>query len=295
MARRLPPLNSLRAFEAAARHESVSAAARELCVTHGAVSRHVSKLEDYLGTRLFLREGSHLRLTHDGEVYAAGLSHVFEELHALTAARMAEGKTDALRIGAYPTFADKVLIPRLAHFRKVHPGIGFQIETSHTALDPHDLEVDVAIRLGTGDWPDLECHRLFDEELMPVGSPTLLCGRKLTGPHDFDELVLLHAQQRPNDWENWLRSAGITDVDAHSGMRFDHSGMVYQAAINGLGLAMAQTMHVRDELAAQRLVPYADAPMKTQRAYYLVHLPSRASDPVVASFVRWLCDELQAG
>ena len=190
MARRLPPLNSLRAFEAAARHQSVSAAARELCVTHGAVSRHVSKLEDYLGTRLFLREGSHLRLTHDGEVYASGLSHVFDELHALTAARVAATKTDALRIGAYPTFADKVLIPRLAQFRDIFPGIGFQIETSHTALDPRDLEVDVAIRLGDGDWPDLESHRLFDEELMPVGSPTLLCGRKLTATHDFDSLVL---------------------------------------------------------------------------------------------------------
>src|SRR5690349_3181123 len=235
MARRLPPLNSLRAFEAAARHQSVSAAARELCVTHGAISRHVSKLEDYLGTRLFVREGSHLRLTHDGEAYATGLSHVFDEIHALTAARVAGAKADALRIGAYPTFADKVLIPRLADFRKIHPGIGFQIETSHSALDPHDLEVDVAIRLGTGDWPDLVSHRLFDEELMPVGSPTLLCGRKLTGAHDFEHLVLLHAQQRPNDWENWLRSAGITDVDEHSGMRFDHSGMVYQAAINGLG------------------------------------------------------------
>jgi LysR family glycine cleavage system transcriptional activator len=295
MARRLPPLNSLRAFEAAARHRSVSAAARELCVTHGAVSRHVSKLEGYLGTRLFLREGSHLRLTHDGEVYASGLSHLLDELHALTAARVAGGKADALRIGAYPTFADKVLIPRLAQFRKQNPGVGLQIETSHTAIDPHDLEVDVAIRLGGGDWPDLACHRLFEEELLPVGSPTLLCGRKLDGAHDFAELVLLHAQQRPNDWETWLRSAGITQVDAHSGMRFDHSGMVYQAAINGLGVAMAQTAHVREELATRRLVAFADEPMRTQRAYYVVPLPSRGRDPVVSSFVRWICDEIGSG
>ena len=168
MPRRLPPLNSLRAFEAAARHQSVSAAARELFVTHGAVSRHVAKLEQYLGTRLFLREGSHLKLTHDGEAYAAGLSQIFDRLHELTAVRVATVRSDTLRIGAYPTFADKVLIPRLAQFREVYPGVGFQIETSHTPLEPHDLEVDVAVRLGGGDWPGLACHYLFDEALMPV-------------------------------------------------------------------------------------------------------------------------------
>jgi LysR family glycine cleavage system transcriptional activator len=294
MGRRLPPLNSLRAFEAAARHESVSAAARELFVTHGAVSRHVAKLEGYLGTRLFVREGSHLKLTREGETYAAGLTQVFDQLHELTAVRIAGGKSDTLRIGAYPTFADKVLIPRLAKFREVLPDIGFQIETSHNALDPHDLEVDVAVRLGAGDWPDLDCHYLFDEELLPVGSPTLLCGRKLHTARDFDNLVLLHAQHRPNDWETWLRSAGIEEVDAHGGMRFDHSGMVYQAAINGLGLAMAQTAHVREELAQHRLVPFADAAMKTKRSYYVVHLPSRARDPVITAFVRWLTGELSA-
>ena len=292
MARRLPPLNSVRAFEAAARHESVSAAARELFVTHGAVSRHVAKLEAYLGVRLFVREGSRLRLTHEGEAYAAGLSHVFDQLHELTAMRVAGGRTDTLRIGVYPTFADKVLIPRLAQFRQVLPAVGFQIETSHDAIDPRDLDVDVAVRLGHGDWPDLATHYLFDEELLPVGSPRLMCGRKLTHARDFDDVVLLHAQRRPNDWECWLRSAGLTEVDAHGGMRFDVSTMAYQAAINGLGVAIAQTAHVREDLAQNRLVACADAPMKTQRSYYLVHLPTRARDPVVAAFVRWLTGEL---
>jgi LysR family glycine cleavage system transcriptional activator len=294
MARRLPPLNSVRAFEAAARHQSVSAAARELYVTHGAVSRHVAKLEAYLGVRLFLREGSHLRLTHEGEAYAAGLSQVFDQLHELTALRVAGKRAETLRIGTYPMFADRVLIPRLAQFRQVLPDVGFQIETSHAAIDPHDLDVDVAVRLGSGDWPDLASHYLFDEELLPVGSPTLMCGRKLTRARDFDDVVLLHAQHRPNDWESWLRSAGLTEVDARGGMRFDHSGMAYQAAINGLGVAMAQTAHVREDLAQHRLVACADAPMKTRRSYFLVHLPSRARDPMVSAFVRWLTGELAA-
>lgn len=292
MARRLPPLNSLRAFEAAARHQSVSAAARELFVTHGAVSRHVTKLEEYLGTRLFVREGSHLKLTHDGESYAAGLSQVFDQLHALTASRIAGAKSDTLRIGVYPTFADRVLIPRLAQFRQAFPDVGFQIETSHNAIDPHDLEVDVAVRLGAGEWLDVTSHYLFDEEIVPVGSPALKCGRKLSDPRDFERLVLLHSQHRPNDWEFWLRCAGLTQVDARGGMRFDHSGMAYQAAINGLGMAIAQTAHVRDDIAAQRLVPFADAPLKTKRSYYLVHLPTRARDPVVSAFVEWFSGEV---
>jgi LysR family glycine cleavage system transcriptional activator len=294
MGRRLPPLNSLRAFEAAARHQSVSAAARELCVTHGAVSRHVAKLEQYLGVPLFLREASRLRLTPAGESYAAGVTQLFDQLQELTARSVAApDRTATLRIGAYPTFADKVLLPRLAQFRRVFPDIGFQIETSHSPIDPADLEVDVAVRLGSGDWPDLTAHFLFDEELLPVGSPELLCGRKLHDARDFEPFVLLHAQQRPDDWETWLKSAGLERVDAHSGMRFDHSGMVYQAAINGLGLAMAQTAHVREELEQHRLVPFADTPMKTRRSYFLVHLPSRASEPVIAAFTHWLADELR--
>ena len=185
------------------------------------------------------------------------------------------------------------MIPRLAQFRRVLPDIGFQFETSHTALDPHDLEVDVAIRLGSGDWPDLTSHYLFDEELLPVGSPTLSCGRRL---HRRARLRAPRAAPCPAAAQRLGELASLrrdsTHVDAHGGMRFDHSGMVYQAAINGLGLAMAQTAHVREELAQHRLVPFADAPMKTNRAYYLVHLPSRARDPVIAAFVRWLIGEL---
>ncbi len=294
MPRNLPPLNSLRAFEAAARHQSVSAAARELCVTHGAVSQHVTKLEQFLRTTLFIRDGSRVVLTPDGAAYAARLTQLFDQLHDLTADRFASAeRTGTLRIGAYPTFADKVLIPRLAQFRRAFPDIAFQIETSHTAIDPADLEVDLAVRLGDGDWPDLVAHRIIDEELLPVGSPELLCGRELRDASDFAPFVLLHAQQRPNDWALWLKAAGMDSVDPHGGMRFDHSGMVYQAAVNGLGLAMAQTVHVRGELASHRLVPCSERAVKTSRAYFVVHLPSRSRDPIVAAFTRWLVDEVR--
>ncbi len=292
MARRLPPLNSLRAFEAAARHRSMSAAARELCVTHGAISHQVAKLERYLDQTLFVREGSRLTLTASGDAYSMRLTQWLDQLQEMTESRFAAAeRCPTLRIGAYPTFADKVLIPRLAQFRRMFPDIAFQIETSHSPLDPADLDVDVAIRLGNGNWPHLACHHLFDEELLPVGSPELMCGRTLHDERDLEPFVLLHAQQRPKDWETWLRSAGIEHVDARGGMRFDHSGMAYQAAVNGLGLAMAQTAHVQAELAQKRLVALA-TPMKTRRSYYLVHLPSRSDDPTIAAFAQWLVDEV---
>jgi len=295
MVRRLPPLNSLRAFEAVARHQSVSAASHELCVTHSAVSRHVTKLEQYLGTTLFARNRQRLVLTAQGEAYAARLTCFFDQIQEATAENFQSAtQRQTLRIGVYPTFANRVLIPRLAQFKEKFPDIPFQIETSHSPLDPTSPDIDIAVWLGTGDWPELIAERLFHEELLPVGSPTLLCGRQLHAARDLEPFTLLHAAQRPNDWEHWLRSAGIDSVDAHRGMRFDHSGMVYQPALTGLGVAMAQTVHVRDDLVQERLVPFSDLPVRTERSYYLVYAPSRSGQEKITAFAHWLKSELLA-
>ncbi len=295
MARRLPPLNSLRAFEAAARHQSISGAAHELSVTHGAVSRHVAKLEQYFGAKLFLRDHQRLTLTAKGDAYAKRVAASFDQIQQATAENfdaMSDG--GPLKIGLYPTFANHVLIPRLARFRKQYPDIPFQIETSPTGLDPASQEIDVAVRLGMGSWPDLVSERLHHEELLPVGSPKLLCGRILRDAHDIDQFMLLHAVPRLNDWEDWLKFAGIKSVDAHRGMRFEHSGLVYQAAVNGLGLAMAQTLYVRDDLEQGRLVPILDLPIKTERSYFLVYRPSNSKDPRIIAFARWMKSEMPA-
>ena len=293
MVRRLPPLNSLRAFEAAARHLSISSAANELSVTHGAVSRHVAKLELHVGAKLFVRDRQRLALTAKGEAYAKRLAIAFDHIHQATLENFDPPLGgDPLRIGTYPTFANHVLIPRLARFQQKFPDIPFQIETSHEPQDPTGEEIDVAIRLGTGNWPDLTCRHLFDEELVPVGSPKLLSGRTPRNGHDLDQFVLLHATPRLNDWELWLKIAGIASIDPHRGMRFEHSGLVYQAAVNGLGLAMAQTIHIREELERGRLVTILGTPLKTARSYFLIYPPTKSKDLRIGAFAEWMKSEV---
>jgi LysR family glycine cleavage system transcriptional activator len=289
MARRLPPLNALRAFEAVARHQSISAAADELCVTHSAVSRHVAKLEDHLGTKLFAREHQRLALTARGAAYAAQLTRLFDAIQDVTAENFsAVADRTPLRVGAYATYAHRVLIPRLARFQHEFPDIPFHIETWAGAPDPRSLDVDVAIMLGTGDWPNLVAEELCPEELLPVASPKLLGGRILGSASDLASLALLHAVPRLNDWEQWFKLMGVHDVDAYRGMRFDTSGMAYQAAVNELGVAMAQTTYVQEDLEEGRLVVLFDTPLKTERSYYVAYSPGKRADRRILAFVDWL-------
>ena len=295
MGRRLPPLNALRAFEAVARHQSISAAADELCVTHSAVSRHVAKLEDHLGEKLFAREHQRLALTARGAAYAAQLTQLFDSMQSVTAEHFgATAERQPLHVGVYATYANRVLIPRLARFQQSFPDIPFHIETWSQAPDPSKLEADVAIMLGTGDWPNLVAEELCAEELLPVASPKLLAGRVLTEAGELTSFTLLHAVPRPNDWEQWFRLMGVRDIDAYRGMRFDTSGMAYQAAVNDLGVAMAQTTYVQEDIEQGRLVALFDTPLKTERSYYAVYSPGRRSDRRIHAFVEWLKREFAA-
>jgi len=293
MPRRLPPLNAIRAFEAVARHGSVSSAADELCVTHGAVSRHVSRLEDHLGEKLFVRDHQRLALTSRGAAYAAELTRLFDGIERATAENFrAVVERQPLRIGTYPTFAHRVLIPRLWRFQETFPDIPFQLETSQGLPDPPRLDVDVAVVLGRGDWPELNSETLCREELLPVCSPRLLAGRTVKQPRDVADLPLLHAVPRLNDWEQWFASMDVTGVDPYRGMRFDTSGMVYQAAVNGLGVAMAQIAYIQEELEQGTLVVLHEQPLVTERAFYVVYPSQRRADRRVLAFAEWLEREL---
>ena len=295
MARRLPPLNALRAFEAVARHQSISAAADELCVTHSAVSRHVSKLEDYLGSKLFAREHQRLALTARGAAYAAQLTHFFDSIQHFTAENFSTAaERTPLHVGVYPTYANRVLIPRLSRFQNEFPDIPFHIDTSAGPPNPNNFDVDVAIMLGTGTWPNLIAEELCAEELLPVASPKLLGTRTLKSASDLTQFTLLHAVPRLNDWEQWFKLMGVHDINAYRGMRFDTSGMAYQAAVNELGVAMAQTTYVQEDLEQGRLVVLFDTPLKTERSYYAVYSPGKQSDRRVLAFTQWLKREFAA-
>jgi LysR family glycine cleavage system transcriptional activator len=289
MARRLPPLNALRAFEAVARQQSISAAADELCVTHSAVSRHVAKLEEYLGAKLFTRERQRLTLNARGATYATQLTRLFDAIENVTAGNFSDaaGRTP-LHVGVYPTYANRVLIPRLARFQHEFPDIPFHIETWVGVPDAKHLDVDVAIVLGTGDWADLVAEELCAEELLPVASPKLLGGRVLNSAHDLREFTLLHAMPRLNDWEQWFKLMGVDDVNAYGGMRFETSDMAYQAAINELGVAMAQTTYIQEDIEQGRLIVVLDMPLKTERSYYAVYSREKRADRRILAFTHWL-------
>jgi LysR family glycine cleavage system transcriptional activator len=292
--RKLPPLNALRAFEAAARHQNLSRAAQELSVTHSAVSRQVAKLEEYLDAKLFEHKHQQVVLTKKGAAYAARLQTLFDQLQAATLSNFdAHPDRGTLRIGVLPTFAMRLLVPRLARFKQRFPDLELKIDT-YTWPRPNDPDVrlDIGIWNGHGQWPDRICEPLFYEELVPVGSPSLIAGHTIRVPDDLEPFLLLHALRRPGDWKSWVELVGAKKLDPERGLNLEYSGLVYQGAIDGLGIAMAQTMFIQDDVEQGRLVKLFSTPLTTGQAYYLVYSEDVADQPKVRNFVYWLKEEV---
>jgi LysR family glycine cleavage system transcriptional activator len=291
---RLPPLNALRAFEAAARHLSFKQAAAELCVTPGAVSRHIGNLEQDLGTSLFVRHNRSIHLTRHGETYLADMRDAFERMTLATAAlRSAVIDEKSLRVKLPPTCAMRWLVPRLAGFHTQHPEISVQISTSHEEVDFDHDEVDLAIQYGTGVGAGLAGERLFDEVLLPVCRPGLIDDARPVDPGDLAENVLLHSFRRPHDWPRWFEAAGIPDRKITREIVFENSSLTCQGAIDGLGIAIAQAAFVRDEIKSGRLVCPSDLPLHTDYGYYLVCPKAKTREKKVRLFQSWIASEAQ--
>src|SRR5215210_1816923 len=211
MLRRLPPLNALKAFEAAARHESFTRAADELCVTQGAVSHQVKALEATLGLKLFNRERQRLVITEAGRDYLAVLRDAFDRIALGTARVVQRQSSGALTVSTSPDFAAKWLVNRLGRFAEEHPSIDLRVSATLHHVDFAREEVDLAVRHGDGTWPGLDVARLSAEELFPVCSPKLMTGRnKLAKPADLLRVPLLHLDDR-RDWARWLEAAGVAE------------------------------------------------------------------------------------
>lgn len=290
--RRLPPLNTLRSFEAAARHASFLRAARELHVTPSAVSHQIRALEKFLGVSLFRRDGRQVQLTREGESY---LQAVREGLTLIAAAT---GRIDKPRPGGVltlsvaPAFATPWLAPRLAGFQLAHPELEVRLSSSIELVDFKKSDVDAAVRYGPGRWPGLRSHRLFAEELIPVASPHLRLRRKqLRKPADLRAATLLHVMSRLGEWRMWLSAAGVTDIDAEQGPKFHTTPLALEAAIAGHGVAITDRRLVADHLRSGRLVAPFDVVLPREFAYYLAYPQSRASDPNIAVFRDWLLAE----
>lgn len=291
--RQLPPLSALRAFEAAARHGSISKGAQELGVTHAAVSRHVTKLEASLRAKLFERHKHRIQLTRRGAAYAAQLRRIFDDLQNVTREQFdVQVDVSFIRIGVQSTFAIRFLIPRLAQFKALHPDLTVQVESAHRPVDPRSSDVDVAIWMGYGNWPGLTATPLFEEEIFPVASPALLAQHRVDCFGDLRHFNLLQNELRPDDWDVWLAAIGARDIDGSRGLRLEYSALVYEGALNALGIAIAQPILVRDDIASKRLVPVFDQRVKTGRSFYAVHVESSPHAEAIARFVAWLKKEV---
>ncbi|MGZ3375654.1 MAG: transcriptional regulator GcvA [Phenylobacterium sp.] len=297
--RRLPPLNALRAFEAAARHRNFSRAADELSVTPGAVSQQIQNLEDYVGAALFKRTPKGLLLTDAAQTALPALREAFDRLAEAASLLTAAVDGRRLTLTAPPSFAAKWLVPRLGAFEQAHPQVDVWLSAAIELVDLAAGEVDVAIRYGAGRYPGLEVHRLFSETVIPVASPEHLANQPLVTPADLANHVLLHdgspdLDDSCPDWSMWLAARGLKTIDGMRGPRFNQSSLVIEAAVNGRGVALAKRTLAQADLEAGRLVAPLQIATAVDFAYYLVHPKAKGRLPQVKAFVSWIEAEAQA-
>jgi LysR family transcriptional regulator, glycine cleavage system transcriptional activator len=296
MTARLPSLNGLRAFEAAARHLSFTNAASELNVTQTAISHQIRRLEEELGTRLFVRQNRALALTPEARDYLPGVRAAFNDLRLATDRLLRKDNDHVLTVSTLASLAAKWLLPRLSAFQEAHPGIDVHITTSPALVDFKIGDVDAAIRYGRGHWPGLRSDWLTADQLFPVCSPALLSGDKpLRRPEDLAHRTLLHSSGfYDDDWRLWLTAAGLpANISKQPGLTFDLILVTVQAAIDGIGVAIGRTSYVEDDIAKGRLVVPFDITLPADAGFYLVSPEARADSPKLSAFRQWLVASVQ--
>ena len=289
MKRSLPPLNGLRAFEAAARHMSFTDAAEELSVTQAAISHQVRGLEQRLGLKLFVRRNRSLLLSEAGQAYLPSVRAAFDQLNEATEKLLQKDKGGNLTVTTTSSFAVKWLVPRLGGFQRSHPEIDVRVSTGTSLVDFSREDVDIVIRYGRGQWPNLLAERLVSEDVMPVCAPSLLKGPNgLKKPVDLRRFNLLHIASFPDDWQVWLTAAGVKGVDSSRGVSFDFALAAYQAAMDGLGVALGRNPLVEPDLKAGRLVVPFEFKRSSDFAYYLVYPPEAIRRRKIKAFRDWI-------
>lgn len=289
--RRLPSLNALRAFEAAARHQSFTRAAEELKVSQGAVSHQVKQLEAQLGVQFFRRGHHGLAITQAGERYLAVVSGAFDQLALGTERLQQQERTGILTVSMSPNFVSKWLVHRLGKFVSEHPDIDLRVNATVRHIDFTQEDVDVAVRHGTGSWPDLHVVPLCVEQIFPVCSPALASGEhRISQPEDLRHHTLLHDATRM-DWPVWLEAAGLSNFTPKRSLTFDQTASVIDAAVAGQGIALARSALAAPDLLARRLVRPFALSLPAPYAYYIVCPWTTAPRGKIVAFRQWLVAE----
>ncbi len=289
--RRLPPLNWLRTFEVAARTMSFTAAAQALGITQSAVSQQMRLLEATLGRRLFHRLPRGLRLTDAGQALLQLLRDALARIADGAAEIFGESGRPRLMVRSTASFAALWLAPRIARFRRRHPEIEFRLTSSIWPADYPDLDLDLEIRYGSGNWPGLRAERLTRDALFPVCSPAL----RPRAPAALAQVTLLHVFGFREGWAQWLARAGLAgQVDATAGLEFDLSLVALEAAERGVGIALGRSCYVADRLASGRLVAPFETVLPSEEGFYLAAPEGREPSPAAAAFRNWITAEMAA-
>jgi LysR family glycine cleavage system transcriptional activator len=293
MPRTLPPLETFRFFEAAARHLNFTQAAEEMHVTHGAVSQRIKRLEEHLGMSLFQRSGRRMLLTDEGRRLLERVKIAMGEIAEGVEAIRSGNRDRILTVSMLPGFATYWLMPRLAEFIARHPDIEVNIRPTMSLTDFTRDGVDMAVRSGPGVWPGLTSIKLYDEDLVPVCSPAFRGGRLPRAPGDLLKTPLLHDERQP--WSIWFRAVGLDYPDAGQGSRYGDQTMLLAAAIAGLGVALARASLVQADLESGRLVRLFSRSVRATYAYYIVYPPGSETLGKVQAFQEWLLEQVRSG
>jgi LysR family glycine cleavage system transcriptional activator len=295
MAYRLPPLNTLRAFEAAARELSFTKAALELNVTPAAVGYQVRRLEQHLGMALFRRLNRALALTDAGQAFLPVVREAFETLSNGTAVLTSHKPERTLAVSVAQSLGAKWLVPRLDHFHARHPNLEIRVDATDELADFARGQVDVAVRYARRVDPHLHSAVVFTEQAFPVCASGLAESRPpLRTPEDLRHHVLLHDRMPDVTWPVWLRASGADGVDGAQGPLFSHTGLAIDAARAGQGVALGRSPLVVDDLASGQLVRPFELALVSAFTYFVICLPERAEEPKIRAFREWLLLEGRA-
>lgn len=293
--RRLPPLNALRVFDAAARHGSFNRASEELCVTPSAVSHQLKSLEEFLGVELFKREKRTITLTPAGERYLPSVQMALDEIEFATRKLITSPSSNVVNLSVAPAFLTRWLVPRIAGFQEKYPDIELRIESSIDYIDFENSDTDMAVYYGKGHWTGIESHLMRNIFLTPVVSPALLKEKGgIRKPSDLANFTLINVTGRNHEWSKILQKLGVSISSVAHTISFSSTSLAVSAAAEGIGVALADTALLQRETDNGRLVAPIDVSLDSHNAFYLVYKENRSITPAMEVFRSWILDEMSA-